>query len=145
MLARWRAEWWHSSGRGGPDALGLVFTLLHGHMSMPEDAASSACVDQAEHRDNLHTGRAGRGNAGPKSQGGRCQPRPTAHPQPELRSFRGLQNPHLGRILELRCLAQGCSLAMPTTGCTGTRCTPRCLSLGMQPMVSEICSGVGHG
>lgn len=70
---------------------------------------------------------------------------PTAHPQLELRGFRGPQHPHFGRILELRCWAQGCSLAMPTTGCMGTQCTLRCLSLEMQPMVSEICSEVGQG
>lgn len=97
MLARWRAQWWHSSGRGGPDALGLVFTLLHGHVSMPEDAASSTCVDQAEHRDNLHTGRARRGNAGPKSQGGRCQPRPQSPSPARAQELQRSPEPSFGK------------------------------------------------
>lgn len=146
MLARWRAQWWHSSGRA-MDLMLWVWCSLFCMDTCPclrMLPAPPVWIRLSTETTFTRGERAGATLALSPRAGGASHV-PTAHPQPELRSFRGLQNPHLGRILELRCLAQGCSLAMPTTGCTGTRCTPRCLSLGMQPMVSEICSGVGHG
>lgn len=127
MRAWWRDERWWSQGHGGTEAFGLVFTLLHGHTSVHEDAAG-----------DHHTGRAGRGKTGQKSQSRRCQPHPhslslassMASPQQELEGLQGSPEPLVWggfgvkafcglwrRVAPRAMLSSRCTWALRTLGC----------------------------